>query len=218
MPVPRGAIVELLEVTSDAIGRIEVPACWDSLVAVTTDGLALKGDDTGSRIIYVAVSEDRVLIGLEMSVLLDGLRTRGVRPSISAESLSFFLHDGQVPFPRTLYDGVFALTIGDRGRVKAEGDSLEVTFSLEFPYFSALSREDQEPDANRLLAVLAQATEEMLAGEENALLLLSAGKDSTALALALAEAGRTDVTCVTYAGVGDDEYVFAARRTCESAI
>lgn len=200
----------LLEVTPDAIGRIEVPAGWDSLVVATTDGLALRGDDTGARIIYLSASEDRVLIGLEMSSLLDGLRDRGVRPSISPESLSFFLHDGQVPFPRTLYDGVFALTIGDRGLVKAEGGSLEVTFSLEFPYFSTLSREDQEPDPDRLLTVLAQATEDMLAGEENALLLLSAGKDSTALALALAEAGRTDVTCVTYAGEGDDEYVFAA--------
>ncbi len=200
----------LLEVTPHTIERIEVPADWDSLVTATTDGLALKGDDTGGRIIYLAASEDRVLIGLEMSSLLDGLRSRGVRPSISPESLSFFLHDGQVPFPRTLYDGVFALTIGDRGLVKAEGGSLEVTFSLEFPYFSTLSREDQEPDPDRLLTVLAQATEDMLAGEENALLLLSAGKDSTALALALAEAGRTDVTCVTYAGEGDDEYVFAA--------
>jgi hypothetical protein len=40
--------VALLEVAPDAIGRIEIPAGWDSLVAATTDGLALKGDDTGS--------------------------------------------------------------------------------------------------------------------------------------------------------------------------
>jgi hypothetical protein len=129
-----------------------------------------------------------------MSSLLDGLRTRGVRPSISAESLSFFLHDGQVPFPRTLYDGVFALTIGDRGLVKVEGGSLEVTFSLEFPYFSTLSREDQEPDPDRLLTVLTQATEDMLAGEENAL-LLSAGKDSTAVAPALAASSQDPTRC-----------------------
>jgi hypothetical protein len=80
--------VALLEVTPDAIGRIEVPAGWDSLVVATTDGLALRGDDTGGRIIYLSASEDRVLIGLEMSSLLDGLRDRGVRPSHPNRSAS----------------------------------------------------------------------------------------------------------------------------------
>lgn len=200
----------ILELTPESIGRAEIPDDWGSHVAAASGGLELRGDDTGRRTVYVAELQRGLFIGFELSEILDALADRGAPPSISRPSLSFLLHDGVVPFPRTLYEGVFALTIGDRALVWADGDSLELTFSLEFPYLSTLSRQNETPDPDRLLSLLATATSDLLSGVGSAALLLSAGKDSTALALALAEAGRKDVACLTYAGENDDEHVFAA--------
>jgi asparagine synthase (glutamine-hydrolysing) len=202
--------VAILEVTPWSIGSADVPKGLEGLVASAPDGIGLRGDDTGRRILYVSVRPDEALIGLDLSEILDALALRGASPSISRESLSFFLHDGQVPYPRTLYEDVFALTVGDRGRLAASGDGLDATFSVEFPYFAASSSQSEDPDPARLLSLLTLATVDLLDGVEDAFLLLSAGKDSTALALALAESGRRDVVCLTYAGEGDDEHLFAA--------
>ena len=200
----------LLEITTGRPFEVAVPDDWRERVVPAADGFELRGDDTGRSVLYLSASKDRLLASLSLSELLDELSHRGTRPAISREALSFFLHDGQVPYPRTLHEGVHALAIGDRCRVSTAGGTVRLSFSLEFPYLSGLSREDQAPDPERLLGLLASATADALASETGAILLLSAGKDSTGLALALAEAGRTDVACVTYAGEGDDEHVFAS--------
>ena len=206
----RTPTVALLELTPADLESLEIPDGWGPFLSVDGKGLELRGDDTGNSVLYVAMLDDRSLLGLDMGELLDRMDALGVHPSISPEALSFFLHDGQVPYPGTIFQGVSALTIGDRARVTTDGRALAASFSLDFPYFSRLSREDQEPDPDRLLALLTEATVNALAGCRSAKLLLSAGKDSTGLALALAEAGRTDVTCVTYTSEGDNEHVFAA--------
>jgi asparagine synthase (glutamine-hydrolysing) len=202
--------VAILELRPGSIGGTEIPQGLEGLVACTPDGIRLRGDDTGRCVLYASVRAKEVLIGLDLSEILEALAGRGAPPTISRESLSFFLHDGQVPYPRTLYEDVFALTVGDRCRVAEDAAGFSATFSLEFPYLAALSRQSEDPDPDRLLSLLTTATVDLLEGVEGAFLLLSSGKDSTALALALAESGRRDVVCLTYAGEGDDEYLFAA--------
>jgi asparagine synthetase B (glutamine-hydrolysing) len=56
------------------------------------------------------------------------------------------------------------------------------------------------------------AVERQLPADESGFLMLSSGKDSSALALGLADAGRADFPCVTFvAGSGDSEPVHASK-------
>jgi asparagine synthase (glutamine-hydrolysing) len=115
-----------------------------------------------------------------------------------------------VPYPASVHSDVFRLSIGDRARIESDGRRARAAFSVDFPYFAERSRQDQIPDPGRLLSLLVNSISRRLADLEGGVLLLSAGKDSTALALALAEAGREGVLCATYTSPGDDEHVFAA--------
>ena len=174
------------------------------------DELTVSADDTGSDVVYAAFAPDEVMLGLDVGEILLARRTAGRSTDICATSLSHLLHDGQVPFPDTIFEDVYALALGDRATVNREGNSLAVSFDVEFPYLASLSRQDESADTERLLRLLADSVSRRLEGRRDVVLLMSAGKDSVALALALAECGRTDVRCVTYTSEGDDEHVYAS--------
>jgi len=174
----------------------------------------VSGDDTGEVTRYLAPVGGDVLISDEPDRLLLTVRRERGRLGISRTSLSHALHDGVVPFPATIYDGVLALTLGDRVTLSAARGEVTLEPSVDFPYFAERSRRDETPDTGRLLELLADATARRIEGASNVLLLLSAGKDSSGLALALAECGRRDVLAVTYTSDRDDEAAFA-RRTAD---
>lgn len=200
----------LLHLTRESLPGFEVPEEWRGLLSVSGSVIALRGDDTGAVLLYARVSGPDVTVSDDLGELLSSVDPP---PDLSPEGLSFLLHDGQVPFPRTVYRDIFCLTVGDRSELRLGAGSVRTSFSVDFPYSSERSREDQIPDTGRLLSLLAEATARRLEPFDEAALLLSAGKDSTALALALAECGRTDVRCLTYTSEGDDEHVHAG-ETC----
>ena len=90
------------------------------------------------------------------------------------------------------------------------------TSSHHFEWCFSKSRQDQEPDTARFMSLLADATDRQVnAAGGQGVLCLSSGKDSVAVAVALAQSGNTQVPCVTYiAHEGDTEYLYA-RDLCE---
>ena len=76
-----------------------------------------------------------------------------------------------------------------------------------------MSRNDEEPSTTRLRELIARATDEGIkAVGGDAALMLSSGKDSVALAVALADTGNTQVECFTFASDTDDtEHLYAAQ-------
>ncbi len=206
----------ILTLGPDALGAPASPAGWEGRIARAGDAIVIRGDDTGEEVLFLHSSGRAVTVSDDVGELLSAIRASGKKVELETREggLSHFLHDSVVPLPRTIFRDVFALTIGDRATVRREGDGrLAVTFSTEFPYFTRLSREDQSPDHDRFLGLLADSMERRLSKYRSGVLFLSAGKDSTALALALAERGRKDVPCATYAVPGgvEDEY---ARGVC----
>lgn len=147
--------------------------------------------------------------------LLDELARRGIRPGLDPTSISEFLHHGFVFAPRTVRREVLELGVGDR-LVVSEGYGYGSV--CEWPWLSALSRQDETASTSRLLELLVQAVERGL-GSGPATLMLSSGKDSVALALACAELGRDDLRAVTFesdrGGEGSDAAAFAGRLGLE---
>lgn len=167
----------------------------------------VEGDPTGARITYVRLSGDRLIQAPDLRSLLPGMD----RLEIDDVSLSHLLHDGFVPFPRTIFKNVHALGIGDRVEVIGEGQAARLEFAVDFPYLSRHSRQDQAPDPERLLRLLSASLERSLAPYAEATLMLSSGLDSVSLGLAAAEIGRTaDITALTFDQRGSEEGSMAA--------
>jgi asparagine synthase (glutamine-hydrolysing) len=199
----------ILRLDRDSLGAAAAPG-WEKRVARDGDAVVVRGDDTGEVVLFLHSGGRTVTVSDDAGELLSAMGAAGATAEIDAGAgLSHFLHDGLVPVPRTLFRDVFVLSIGDRATVRREGERLRVDFSVEFPYYTRLSREDQAPDHGRFLALLADSLERRLASYRSGVLFLSAGKDSVALALALAERGRKDVPCVTYALPGSTEGEYA---------
>ncbi len=106
---------------------------------------------------------------------------------------------------------VYSLTFGDTLTIRTPLDGAPVvTNEYAFPYLSALSRNDSVPSTDTLFHLLCEAVDEHLGSASGSVLMLSSGKDSTSILLALAELGRKNVRALTYvAGTANDEDDYA---------
>lgn len=183
--------------------------------APADEGLTLEGDPTGASVTYVRWSGGRLHRAGRLRELLLATGEHGLE--LDETALSHLLHDGFVPFPRTVFKGVHALGIGDRVTVAREdGGRATLAFAVDFPYLGRCSRADQRPDPDHLLRLLCASLERSLVPHAGAALMLSSGLDSVPLGLAAAEIGRAaDVTALTFdqhgSGEGQAAAVFARR-------
>lgn len=134
--------------------------------------------------------------------------------AIHSESVSFLLQSGVVPPPATVYADVFLLGLGDSLELSAVEGAIRLAFHHRFSFFNAL-RSREAPAGHpgqHLLQLLAEATAARIDGERPTFLFHSAGKDSNAIALALAEAGWQDrVTLLSHRSKGQaDESAMSA--------
>jgi len=160
------------------------------------DGRALlRGDDTGAAPTLVYLDPRRFAL---FSGWAGAAQTLGAAGLLRVDPLGcqFLLGHGLVPPPYTLYENVWHLTAGDRLEFALDRD--EARLWTDFPYLEARSRQDLALDLDRLRALLAGAVARAVPAGEPALLMQSAGKDSTGLLLGLAHAGRRGVRAATY--------------------
>lgn len=169
-------------------------------------GLSVIGDDSLGRETYVAESGGEALVATSLPEMVDALRTRNsIR--ISPQGISHVLGMGFTPLPTTIFDGVFRVGAGDVATVDPSGVSVENSY----PWVLSKSRQDEVPSTARLLELMVRSLERELAkSDRDGVLMMSAGKDSVGLAIAIAELGY-DIPCVTYrADPGNAEPEYAA--------
>lgn len=152
--------------------------------------------------LYLYLAEDKrsLLYSISIVELLNDSRVK--KPIvISASSVSFLLQSGVVPPPKTVYENIFIVGVGDSVVIRTLGDQVELEFKHEFPFFNSnrLICSEMQPNEDIILQMLAEATTSRIDLSKPSFLFHSAGKDSNSIALALAEAGWQDkVTLITH--------------------
>ncbi len=193
-------------------GETVVPPEWSDFVNKHGETLIVSGDPTALRDIYVWRGRSRVIVTTKLVELLDSLHRLGIDVEVSEFGVSALLHNGLIPVPRTAYRSLSVLSMGDSVVVRPAEGALTYEFGFDYPWLPDRSTNDGEADSETLLKLLTASTERQLAPTNgDAFLMLSSGKDSPAVALALAEGGFTDVRCITYSsGPRDPEPPIAA--------
>lgn len=190
----------------------------EGIEAVQTNGRGLIEVRGSARRIHVFSGRELCLVSDTAETLLAELERRGIRPHLDPTGVSEFIHHGFVFAPRTVRQDVLELGVGDRLIVS---DGYGYGSTCEWPWLGALSRQDEVASTDRLLELLVQAVRRSTGGAP-ATLMMSSGKDSVALALAIREAGLDEVRAVTFesdtGGEGADAARFAGQLGIEHRI
>ncbi len=172
----------------------------------------LRGPLAGDFPLYLFLPEHRryLLFSHSLRALLHDPRVK--KPlKVSPIGISFILQSGAIPTPRTIFQNLWVLNIGDRVRITVREGRLYLDFDHEFPFFNARRDPEKVPDEDHLLRLLARAVLKRLKKDRPVYLFQSIGKDSNTIALALAEAGLRETICVTlHTGDRKDESELAA--------
>lgn len=175
-----------------------------------------SGDATGTELNVVYSDGETLFAPLPILPLLACIKSGNLPLTLSPNAISSLLNDGVVPLPGSIFREMSVLGIGDQISYKHQKGKWQCTRQeISFPYFANHSREDQVPDSTRLMERLTRAVSQSLDGISSPLLMLSAGKDSTAIALALAKIGRRDVRCLTFAAGTEKDEDDYARSLCQ---
>jgi Asparagine synthase len=160
--------------------------------------IELAGEDMGAGVLYFFIFGTEVYVADTPGQILDALAQGGIKPPVDRAAISHLLHHSVVPVPSTCLTGLYVLSVGDRAFLIATDSGIELSFVNDFPYLEQRSSGRSAPETQRLLDRLTHAVQEVGRGGDSIALLMSAGKDSVPLALALAEAGLRDSVCITY--------------------
>jgi asparagine synthetase B (glutamine-hydrolysing) len=141
--------------------------------------------------------------------------TAGERHAIDAVSVADLLRNGFVYPPHSIFEGGRAMS--GNAFLAAKDESGATSFRFRFPDSGKRSASAHEIDwvsayHRQLCDAVLRATRDMHAPWS----LQSGGKDSTTLAIAIADA-RPDTTCITYLG-GREENEVGSARTVASAL
>jgi asparagine synthetase B (glutamine-hydrolysing) len=169
------------------------------------------GSPTCARVLYLSVVRGKLFSSHDIQRVLLARHAAGAPIEVDHSAISHLLHDGFVPQPRTVYRDVFAISID----LSAKLAGSELVFERSFPFTKDKSPADGKPNPRLLLAYLAESVKAACKDSSNIVLTLSAGVDSTSVAVAAKEAGRDDVVCVTYGEPEKSDFeVNFARATC----
>jgi len=185
-------------------------------INATSHGIEVKGDRVEHRETFVWHDADQVLIATDIEELLIRLRDDSRSPTVSPFGISQVLNHGFTPVPYTAIEGIERLAGGDTLELVIDNGEIGSVVSSSYPWLARLSRQNQTASTTELRELISRSVDDQLATVQgNAILMLSSGKDSTSLAIALADGGHRDVPCFTFkSGPADTEHVFAA-ETCD---
>ncbi|MCL1594202.1 MAG: asparagine synthase C-terminal domain-containing protein, partial [Actinomycetia bacterium] len=173
------------------------------------------GERLGFPEIYLYHSKDLVVAGTDSGSVLDRLAELGGTPSISPFAMSQLLHHGLVPPPYTEWDDLWFIGIGASATLSATSEGMDLSIERTYPFLAGNSKETSAPSTAKLLELLTAATDRQLKSAGNSgFLMMSSGKDSVSVAVALAEGGHTNVPCITYRPHPADEENELASEIC----
>lgn len=198
---------------STGLGRSVLSGMMDApdKVVPRLDDSACVGSPTCATVRYLTLLNGQITASESISDIILARQMAGLSVEVDNSSISHLLHDGFVPQPFTVYRDIFAISVGFAASVVCG----EIHFRCEFPFRLARSRADQIGDSLTLLEHLSEAVDEACGSSSNPILLLSAGLDSTGLAVAAKHRGRDDLVCVTYGEQGGQSEVSYARAVCK---
>ncbi|MGI9666752.1 MAG: asparagine synthase-related protein [Acidimicrobiia bacterium] len=203
-----------IDSTATVVG--EIPSSLARYISEPSGGVRIVGDRTSSKDVYLWSDGSSAAVSTDMAALIEDRRRAGHAMPISEFGTSALLYSGLVPLPFTVYESVNRLSSGDVVQISSRNDHLDLSYDVDYPWLESRSTGDRVSDESTLLTLLTAATERQLAEVGNrGFLMLSSGKDSPAIALALAEAGLTDIECVTYRSHEDDLEAPMAADICK---
>lgn len=204
---------------------IRTPSDISGVETITADmlnhSLSLSSDLAGARPIYAYLSLDNKTLfwGTDLEALMRRV-CQEEQVEIDDLGIAFLLQDGVIPPPRSAIKGLYIVGIGGSLNVKKQVDiqgarSLIIDYEQNFPFFRASQKTGEEGsgdpvDTSVFLKLLLSASVDGLKPNQSISLFHSAGKDSNAIALALAEGGYASrVRSITYKarGHGDESSV-----------
>jgi len=175
----------------------------------------IVGQTMGFPEVYLYHSPDLVVVGTSAGPVLERVGELGRTPTLSSFGMSQFLHHGLVPPPHTEWEELWFLGMGDRCTLSSTPSGIRAAFERTYPHLQANSTGDSRPSTETLLQLLTAATDRQLriAGGDG-FLMMSSGKDSVSVAVALAEGGHKEISCVTYRTGPDDTANEVAADMC----
>jgi len=119
-----------------------------------------------------------------------------------------------LPYPHTVYKDVFNLSKYGKVRVKQKEGEWVVENIIDFPFLSDYSRQDQQFQLDTFEKKLNSSVKQSIEDSTDIILLLSDGKDSVPLALALNELG-IKARCYTHALKNSNTHLFTEKLAKE---
>ncbi|MGB0719235.1 MAG: asparagine synthase-related protein [Bdellovibrionales bacterium] len=151
---------------------------------------SFSGHDSLHDATFIRHDGDRVLMSSDLSDVLES------PPAINEHALSHYLQSSLCPPPMTVYGDVYILNIGDRLDFDPAHPAAPPKFTCEYPYFQNSGTGGSIPSTTTLLDCLTRSFDNRVKG--TAALMLSAGKDSSAVLACVQNAGRQgDITAYT---------------------
>lgn len=173
--------------------------------------MEFSGPLTGERFVFLLFRKNGEVLEFhhwnEITAYKDELE-------VSKEAIQIFLRNSCIYPPYTIFANVLMLPIGckvtiDKGRNVYKWEN-------NFKYTDEYSRQDSEPSTARLKTLIGKAFAHLKKETRPVYMMQSAGKDSTAMLLGLAEQGITNVHCITYEANFRDSESGAAKKIAES--
>lgn len=123
--------------------------------------------------------------------------------------ISFILQSGVVPPPKTVYKNLYVIGLGYKLILCSKAGKINLNFKHNFPFFFANRIKSEirfNIDKSFILSKLYDEIQKKSIKNQRSFLSHSSGKDSNMIALALAEAGKKDVTFISHKSkAGADE-------------
>ena len=166
---------------------------------------AFNGPISGERFVFLLFRSNNEIIEFNH---WDQIEKYKCELKISSSSIQFFLRNGCIFPPYTIYANVMMLPVGSRVEIDIDNDIFNWIDS--FNYLDENSNQSNIPSVSFLKSLISNSFSHLINEKRNIFVMQSAGKDSTAMLIGLHEKGIKNVHCVTYeANFRDSESIIS---------
>jgi asparagine synthase (glutamine-hydrolysing) len=178
---------------------IEKSLIFRKFIFLENDIVKITGDQSGERKLYVFFYKKYVLLSFNFINLLNKLnRYRNMKFPLNENSIKELLSIGLISSPNTFLKNLYVLVIGDILILKQNDNEWSLKKNIQFPYFNNLNKKTSIPSTKKLKELISNSLSKRVKNPHRTILMLSSGKDSSALAVGLAEANLREVKCITF--------------------
>lgn len=161
-------------------------------------GNIVHGDNSGAGNVYIWRGQEGIYTSSSIGALIQAVKEKGEMLTTDPAAVTYLLHNSLVPAPGTLFQNIYALGVGDWLEFDPARPESQPRFGCDYPYYQRKSTGRSEASTQKLLGLLCASLVKKTGGQ--GVLMLSSGKDSAAIALAVRETGlAANIPTFTYA-------------------